>query len=184
MAYDSCLLKMEKKDLKIVLMGLPGSGKSTLGKEVAKTLELDFFDLDELIVKDVGCSINRLFATKGEEFFCQKESEMLRKILGAEGSFILSTGGGTPCYNQNITLINENGLSIFLDVPKHILKERLTKNRGCKRPMFRGLDDKAVFDKLDKLEQERSPYYNQAKIKLSGEAIPTELILSKIKAFL
>lgn len=174
---------MAQKHYKIVLVGLPGSGKSTLGKELARFYDFPFFDLDEVITTKLGCSISQLFSSKGEAYFREIESYILKEVLAREESFVLSTGGGTPCFHNNHRLINEQGISVYIDVPIDILIQRLGKNGGGRRPMFKGLEKNEISEKINNLLAERSPHYNQAKIKLSGENISTELIISKLESF-
>lgn len=177
------LLFMTPAHFKLVLVGLPGSGKSTLGKELAAFYNCPFFDLDEEIVTKMGQSISYLFSTLGEASFREIESNTLKDILLKDNSFVLSTGGGTPCFHNNHRLINEYGVSIYIDVPIHILAQRLGKNGGGKRPMFRDLSEDNIVDKISNLLSERSNYYHKAKIKLSGEDISTELVVSRIDSF-
>ncbi|HSJ67378.1 MAG TPA: shikimate kinase [Anditalea sp.] len=168
---------------KIVLMGLPGSGKSTLGKHLSLNLEYPFYDLDELIVEDIGCSIAQFFKETGEEQFRLLESRILQNTLLQEGSLVLSTGGGAPCFYNNINVINEYSTSIYIDVPTHVLVKRLMNNGGGQRPMFYKLPEEKVINKILSLKDARENFYNQAKIKLSGVDITTELILSELRRF-
>lgn len=168
---------------KIVLLGLPGSGKSTLGKHLSLNLQIPFYDLDELITREIGCSISQFFIDKGEEQFRLIESSVLQKALNFEDSLVLSTGGGAPCFHNNLDKINENSLSIYIDVPLQVLVKRLMKNGGGQRPMFFNLSEEEVLRKITALKDAREKFYDQAKIKLSGENISTELILSNINRF-
>jgi len=168
---------------KIVLMGLPGSGKSTLGKHLSLNLHLPFYDLDELIVSEIGCSISQFFKEKGEEQFRFIESKLLQHTLTLQNPLVLSTGGGAPCFHDNIELINNNSISIYIDVPVKTLVKRLVKNDGGLRPMFFNLTDEEVSTKMLTLKESREKFYNQAKIKLSGENISAELILSELRDF-
>jgi len=168
---------------KIVLLGLPGSGKSTLGKHVSLSLQYPFYDLDELITDHIGNSISLFFKEKGEEQFRLIESQRLQETLEREESFVLSTGGGAPCFYNNIDIINKHSLSIYIDVPVKVLVKRLLKNGGGQRPMFYNLSEEEVFNKIIALKDSRKKFYDQAKIKLSGENISTELIISALSEF-
>ncbi|WP_215226321.1 shikimate kinase [Echinicola shivajiensis] len=172
-----------KEHSKIILIGMPGSGKSTLGKILAKQLNFDFYDLDEEIVKSEGMEIPKIFLTKGEGYFRRLETRVLSAILDKEDSFLLSTGGGAPCYNDNLERINQKGISVYLEVGVNELLQRLTKNEADKRPMFQGLDTPEISQKLQDLLTEREEFYQKAKIKLSGDDITTEFLVSELMTY-
>jgi len=172
---------MEANRGKIVLIGLPGSGKSTLGKQLSLKLQCPFYDLDELIVEEIGYSIAQFFKEQGEASFRVLESQILKKILENRGEFILSTGGGAPCFHDNMEMINRYSTAIYIDVPIEVLVKRLMKNSGGQRPMFYGLSEAEVMGKITDLKSARENFYDQAKIKLSGSNITTELIISSIE---
>ncbi|WP_373494414.1 shikimate kinase [Aquiflexum sp.] len=169
--------------LKIVLVGMPGSGKSTFGKKLAQQLKFVFVDLDQVIEKETGKSIGKIFEEEGEGKFRDLESFYLEKSLGRIGGFILATGGGTPCFNDNMDLINRESVSIFLDVSLSELYLRLHKGQLGKRPLFAGLDEGEIILKLKNLQSERESYYRQAKIMLSGDDISTEHLISEIMTY-
>ncbi|GAB3646696.1 shikimate kinase [Echinicola sediminis] len=171
------------KHSKIVLVGMPGSGKSTLGKMSAKQLKFDFYDLDEEIVKEEGMEIPQIFMKKGEGYFRKLETKVLNQLLDRDSSFLLSTGGGAPCFNENMELINEKGISVFLEVSLSQILDRLTKAEAEKRPMFQGLDAGEIMLKLQNLMADRVGYYEKAKIKLSGDDISTEHLISELMSF-
>ncbi|AGA76437.1 shikimate kinase [Echinicola vietnamensis] len=168
---------------KIVLVGMPGSGKSTLGKTLAGQLGFDFYDLDEEIVKEEGRSIPAIFMENGEGYFRRTETRVIEKLLQIDSAFVLSTGGGAPCFNDNMTLINRHGISVFLNVSIEQLLLRLTKNEADKRPMFQGLDTGEIRLKLQDLLADREVYYEQSKIMLSGDDISTEHLISELMSF-
>src|SRR5689334_5487844 len=102
--------------MKIFLIGLPGSGKSTLGKDLADALLVDFVDLDVEIEKQENKIVQDIFREKGEDYFRQVESSVLKVWAASSKSFVMSTGGGAPCFYGGIDVINESGISIFLNV--------------------------------------------------------------------
>jgi shikimate kinase len=175
---------MEVNTGKIVLVGMPGSGKTTLGREVAKGLGFRFYDLDHLIEEKAGVRIATIFSEKGEGFFRKLESEVLLSTLQKEEAFILSTGGGAPCFNGNMDTINEYTLSVYLEVPLSELLSRLTGGQIQKRPLFYGLETGEIVLKLKSMYELRHPFYEMAKIKLSGEDISAELLIGEWMAFL
>lgn len=169
---------------KIILVGLPGSGKSTIGKELANQLGFPFYDLDDLIEEKEGMSIADIFNKKGEEFFRELESKVLQENLRGKEAFILATGGGAPCFHDNMEKINQFAISIFLDVPLPQILARLTQGEIELRPLFHGLDIGEIRRKLKNLYTSRLQYYKQSKIKLSGEDISTELLMSELLSFI
>ncbi|SEJ37021.1 shikimate kinase [Cyclobacterium xiamenense] len=163
---------------KIVLVGMPGSGKSTLGRVLAGKLNFPFYDLDDLIEEKEGKKIARIFAEKGEGYFRKLESSVLSERLAGGEAFVLATGGGAPCYNENMQRINSKGVSVFLDVPLNHILQRLTQTALDIRPLFSGMDTSEIILKLKNMYVERSPFYEQAKIKLRGEDISPELVIA------
>ena len=105
------------KQLKVVLVGLPGSGKSTFGRQLAKEMGFPFLDLDQLIEERYQLKISDIFSIHGEGTFREWESLVLQDTLKQDRAYILASGGGTPCFNDNMDLINSQGISVYLDVP-------------------------------------------------------------------
>ncbi|SMD46341.1 shikimate kinase [Aquiflexum balticum DSM 16537] len=169
--------------MKIVLVGMPGSGKSTFGMQLARQLNFVFFDLDKIIEEETGKSISYIFEHDGEGKFRELETIYLEKYLGGIEGFVLATGGGTPCFNDNMELINKKSISVFLDVSLEEIYKRIPKNQSGKRPMFSGLDEGEIILKLKNLHADRERYYRQAKIIISGEDISTEHLMSELMTF-
>jgi shikimate kinase len=165
------------KNLKVVLVGLPGSGKSTFGRQLAQELGFPFLDLDHQIEEKYQSKIPEIFSSHGEGQFREWESETLSELLDRDSSFVLASGGGAPCFNDNMDLINSKAISVYLDVPLESISHRLQVSRIQNRPMFQGLDQGEIILKLKSLLVTRELFYNQAKIKLSGEDFSTELLM-------
>jgi shikimate kinase len=172
-----------KTPLKIVLVGMPGSGKSTFGKLIAKELNFDFIDLDHLIEKETGKKIKDIFVSEGEGKFRELETFYLQKTLDRRDGILLSTGGGTPCFNDNMEVINQKGVSVYLDVSLDEINKRLLKDQTGKRPMFAGMDAGEITLKLKNLLLQREPYYLMSKIMLSGDDISTEHLMSALMGY-
>ena len=152
--------------MKIVLLGYMGCGKSTIGKILSKKMNLPFVDLDDYIVEKENLSIKSIFNDKGEIFFRKIENLYLKEFLTNNDNFILSLGGGTPCYANNMEVLkNENVLSIYLKANISTLVKRLIKNR-FKRPLIANLALETIPDFIGKHLFERQFYYEQAKFKI------------------
>ena len=119
---------------KFIIVGMPGSGKSTMAKYLCSKTSLTFYDLDREIENNEGKKIKEIFRDKGENYFRKVESIVLKKIIKEKRNFILATGGGTPCFNDNMKIINKYGISIFLNTSIDVLEERISRNK--KRPLF------------------------------------------------
>lgn len=148
---------------KIFLIGLPGSGKSTLGKQVAHHLHTRFIDLDTAIEVSQGRSVPDIFNANGEAHFRVLENQMLTACIHNQPDFVMATGGGTPCFYNNMPIMNNAGTTIFLDIPIVELVQRLeATNQG--RPLLAGTNPDQLLEKLRSLYETRLPYYQQAKI--------------------
>jgi shikimate kinase len=169
-----------KKTLKVVLVGLPGSGKSTFGRQLAEHLKFPFLDLDLLVELKTQSKISEIFSIHGEGKFREIETQVLEEVLTNEESFVLATGGGAPCFNDNMELINLKSVSVYLDVPMISISNRIRSSKVQNRPMFQGLDQGEITLKLKNLLSQREIFYNQAKIKLSGDDFSTELLMYEL----
>lgn len=162
----------------IFLIGMPGAGKSTLGKDVAKKLGWGFLDLDEYIEKTEKLSIRDIFDTYGEDHFREIEKEKLHSLLNLSGDLVISCGGGTPCFFDNMRLMNDTGITIFLDVSVETIMTRLQHNTD--RPLL----DFNPADKLNDLYKNRLSFYRQAAIHLSEKAINADRLLLLLRKYL
>jgi len=148
----------------IVLSGYMGSGKSVIGKELARKLNYSFVDLDEEIEKNQGMKIPEIFSSKGEIYFRKIEIEVLKSCLKLEENTILALGGGTPCYGQNLEMIKKNPDTrlIYLKVDLKTLTARLFPEKNH-RPLISNIKNKEQLDDfLRKHLFERQFYYMQS----------------------
>ena len=162
---------------KIVLVGYMGSGKSEIGKLLSKSSQIPFSDLDNLIENELSKTINQIFLEKGEVFFRKKEHEVFTAKMNSEDSFILSLGGGTPCFaNNHLLLQKENVDSVYLKASIATLVERLEPNKSS-RPLLKDLSEEEMTEYIAKHLFERSFYYNQCKhiIVVDGKT-PSEIV--------
>ena len=123
---------------------MPGSGKSSWGKKLANALQYSFVDLDKLIEQREELSIEEIFNEKGEEYFRNLEHKYLLETV-VMNHVVISCGGGTPCYHNNMDLINANGISFYLNGAIGLLVDRIL-NSKMRRPMFLGIE-KAEIEK-------------------------------------
>lgn len=158
---------------------MPGSGKSTLGKDLASILQFHFVDLDTEIESGAGTTIARIFQERGEEEFRELERDELARWLTQEDNFIMATGGGTPCFHDNLSRMNAAGLTVFVDVPLKVLAQRLKHDPEGKRPLL-GDKPEAVSDKLASLLAKRRDVYGHAQLRVDGLK-PVEYLASLIR---
>ncbi len=149
------------------------SGKTTLGKKLARALNYRFIDLDKLIEKDQGMEISAIFAQKGEDYFREVETRILKDTATQQG-IVLASGGGTPCFFDNMKVIKEMGVSIFLDVPAEDLARRIENHGKDDRPILSGAT--SLVDTLRSRITDRIPYYSQADFTLKGEIDVSHLL--------
>jgi shikimate kinase len=166
---------------KIFLVGMMGSGKSFWTKYLSKKLKIGGYDLDYLIETNEEKTIAEIFEEDGEEYFRKQESKIL-KWFKEKKSFVLGTGGGTPCYHDNMEWMNKNGVTIFIDPPIKQLVERLIPEKSH-RPLICNLSDDALVQFLTQKRLERLSQYEQSKIKLSGDDISEQHFLKIIKDY-
>ena len=165
----------------IALIGYMGSGKSTIGKALSKSLELPFVDLDEQIEIEANASIPEIFDTQGPIHFRKLESQMLRKVLEEGTGMVLSLGGGTPCYSNNMKLLKESrSISVYLKLTIGELERRLLTEKQH-RPLIRDLDNDGLAEFIGKHLFERSPFYNQADMIVECDNKTVEAIVAQIQ---
>ena len=139
-----------------------GSGKSTLGRALATAKNISFVDLDVYIAEREKCSVPDIFKNKGEIYFRKKEALYLQEVLQKEEDMVLSLGGGTPCFGNNMQLIQAAGaVSIYLKYQPKTLAKRLIKEKPH-RPLLSEINDADLEDFIRKHLFERNPFYMQA----------------------
>jgi shikimate kinase len=151
---------------KIFLIGFMGSGKSTAGRKLATQLNWSFIDLDEKIEKMEGMKISDIFSHKGEPYFRELETKALKE-LKSETNAVISTGGGTPCFGDNMDFMLGSGLTIYLKMTPASLKNRLAKSSEG-RPLLREIDRKDLQRFIAGKLAEREKWYSRAEIVIDG----------------
>ncbi|HEX7366850.1 MAG TPA: shikimate kinase [Pelobium sp.] len=165
---------------KIFLIGFMGCGKSKLGKAVASKLQLPFLDLDDLVEAKNQMSIPEMFSAFGEQGFRELEKQTLQEAAIANDA-IIATGGGAPCFFDNMEWMNNNGLTIFIDTPVKVLADRLI-NARVERPLVKGKSYEELVDFIEMKLQERRPFYKQAQIILKGVDLSADDLIEALKS--
>lgn len=158
----------------IFLLGFMGSGKSHWGRLWAAAHNFNFIDIDEELEKQEQKTVAAIFETRGEDYFRQKETILLRSLT-AQSNSIVSCGGGTPCFFDNMAWMNKNGLTIFLEATTQFILKNI-KNEKDKRPLIKDKDDAEILFFIDQKLKERQPYYSKAKIILQAEDLNIDSI--------
>lgn len=165
--------------MRIFLIGYMCSGKTTLGKKLASRLGLSYLDMDRYIEEKEGRSVSEIFSSLGEEEFRRIESDALREII-KEDNLVVSTGGGTPVYNNNMDIIKRSGLSIYLKIsPQSIIYRHQRTNSP--RPLLSGLNPLELKEYIEDSLSKREVYYNQADIVIKGESLSIDDLLMLIE---
>ena len=168
--------------MKIILIGYMGSGKSSVGRQLAASLNYKFIDLDQAIAQETGSSISDLFATKGEVYFRKMERKLLAKILTDSSNLVLALGGGTPCYGDMIQFLKSvASTTVYLKTSNEELTRRLFNERQ-QRPLIAHLNTELLLnDFIKKHLFERSYFYNQSDLKVATDYRSVETIVEEIK---
>ncbi|MEO8932932.1 MAG: shikimate kinase [Xanthomarina sp.] len=164
--------------MKIILIGYMASGKSLIGRELAKVLNCEFLDLDNFIEEKESKTISKIFLEKGEIFFRKIENSYLKEVLSSKKKIVLSLGGGTPCFSNNLKLIleSEDVQSIFLNVPINELAKRLMLDK-TNRPLVEYVtNENDMLEYVGKHIFERLAFYNQATFKIDANKAKEEVV--------
>jgi len=169
--------------MKLVCLGYMGCGKSTIGKQIASKLKLKFVDLDAYIEMKEAATVKEIFDTKGEIYFRKIETLYLSELMSDTEHDIISLGGGTPCFGENMDIINMNSTSVYLRATIPTLFERLKKEQST-RPLIQTIG-------LDKLEEfigkhlfERGFFYNRAEKTIAVDNKSIDTIVLEIIEYL
>jgi shikimate kinase len=167
--------------MKICLLGYMGSGKSTLGKKLAKRMDLEFIDLDQFIESDKGQTITDIFSTMGEGGFRKVEKEALASCLDKD-NVLLSLGGGTPCYSGNMDSIKSNSISVYLDLSPKALQSRLIQGKFS-RPLIANLNDMEMLSFIEDHLGERLVHYKRADIHFQPFKQDVDELIEEIQSY-
>lgn len=166
-----------------VLIGLPGSGKSTIGRALIELLpEYQFVDTDAEIERRQGTSVPVIFSEFGEAFFRAQEHEVIQVLLGNKRKSIVATGGGLPCFHDNMEVINEKAISIYINPDDAELVKRLQGSNRSQRPMLLNKSDSEILSFVQAKRQEREPFYKRAHLTISGNNLKAQDILNALNS--
>ena len=155
--------------IRIFLIGYMGAGKTTLGKAFARAMELTFVDLDWYIEERYHKTVSQIFAERGEDGFRELEKRMLHEASDFE-NVVISVGGGTPCFFDNMDYMNQVGETVFLDVDNQVLFRRL-KVAKQQRPLLANKTDEELMAFIQEALEKRLPHYTKAKHVFNGELL-------------
>jgi shikimate kinase len=157
---------------RIFLIGFMGSGKSTLGAQLARRLGYQFVDMDHLIEETSGMSISEIFSEHGEEVFRKWEHDILLEVCRRE-KLVVSTGGGAPCHSKIMDFMNANGTTIYLKLTPEALRDRLIQSK-TERPLIKGKSKPELLEFITGLLEQREKFYEQATHSVNGISLGSE----------
>lgn len=158
----------------VYIVGFMGSGKSTAGRKLALSLGWKFIDLDKKIEEFAGKAIPDIFKQDGESHFRKIESEMLQKV-GSLAEAIVSTGGGTPCHDDNMEYMISTGLTVYLKMTPEQLTRRLLDSSG-ERPLIKNIPDEHLETFIEKMLAIREKWYSRASLIIDGMSVDYSLL--------
>lgn len=163
--------------MRIFLVGFMGSGKTTMGRKLAGYLGYLFIDLDKILEDEAGMSIAEFFKRNGEEAFREFERRMLQSSTFNDNT-VIATGGGAPCFFDNMEWMNKNGATVYLMVPPKGLVDRL--KHSTDRPLIKGLNEEEMLKFISGKLEEREPFYKQATYVVNGIGLTAEKLAKNI----
>lgn len=155
------------KTMRVFLIGFMGAGKSYWGARLATLLRVAFFDTDQVIAQQLGLSIADIFRLRGEEYFRRQETLLLQEKLSRQRQFICATGGGMPVYKDNLAIMQNLGITVFLDCSPEVLWSRIRHSIHGRPLLARENLQSWIAAEL----QTRYPYYQQADYILQADRL-------------
>lgn len=163
--------------MRIYLVGMPGSGKTTLAEELSSLTKLPFFDLDHKLEEKEGRSIPEIFSENGEDYFRKVENEVVHSFL--PDNAILATGGGAPCFFDNMDFMLSNGKTVFVDVHEDELIERVWSQHGS-RPLLAQEGKEEMYNAIKEKRNNRLPFYKKAEYIIEADKKTPKEIANEI----
>ena len=172
-----------QRGMLIFLVGFMGSGKTTLGRPLATRLNYDFIDLDRAIETGEGRTISEIFATDGEAHFRALERKYLEEVIAQHKKAVISTGGGTPCFNENMPFMNAHGVTVYLKIAPRMLANRLLAAK-VRRPLVEGKSPEELLRYIEETLTERETYYGQANVVVGNPSRDVSQLLMILEPYL
>lgn len=166
--------------MRIFLIGYMGCGKSTLGRKLAAILNLAFIDLDTFLEEKYFRTIPQIFAQEGEAGFRKKEQKVLHEVVAFD-NIVVATGGGAPCFFDNMEVMNRSGYCFFLDVDTSSLVKRLIHAK-TERPIIKGKSAEELHVFIEEMMLKRRPFYEKARYIVKGGEIKPEQVLQLLES--
>lgn len=164
----------------LFLVGYAGSGKSSLGRRLARAVGCRFVDTDKLVEQQVGASIADIFYYEGEEYFRRSEREALESLASLSDDVVVATGGGMPTWSDNMAWMKAHGTTIYISRSCEQIISRLTDYGREKRPMFRGKSDEELLLFMRQQMAEREGFYAQASLRVECDAMSDDAAVDYI----
>ncbi len=165
--------------MRIYLIGYMGCGKSSLGRRLSAFMSIQFVDMDHYIEERNCKTVPQIFEEEGEEAFRMKERKALEELSEFE-NIIIATGGGAPCFFDNMDLMNRTGKTIFMNIDPKILAERLLKSK-TERPLIKGKSKEELVTFIDETLKKRNEFYRKAQVQITEPDIDLEKIFELIR---
>lgn len=160
-----------------------GSGKTTHGKRLARLLKRRFIDLDKEIETAQQKDISQIFGEQGEDAFRKLETVQLQQVIASSNSAVISLGGGTPCFNNNLTLILAHGILVYIKMDDKALYQRVVRSKKS-RPLLQNKSREELVDYIRELMEKREPFYRQAQLTFNGINLKTEDMAQSLQTYL
>ena len=164
---------------RIFLIGFMGSGKSTHGKKLARKIAYNYIDMDHLIEETAEMTIPAIFKEHGEEVFRKWEHDILLELCKRD-RLVVSTGGGAPCHGEMMHIMNEQGTTVYIQLPPEALRDRLLHS-PTERPLIKGKSETELLEFISILLAEREHYYTQAMHSINGINLQFEDLIALLE---
>ena len=166
----------------IFLTGFMGCGKTSNGSKLAKLLKVNFTDLDYYIEQQQKITISSLFENFGETAFRRIEQACLKELIDTKKKSVIALGGGTICFENNLEIIKNAGLLVYIELPAITLQQRL-ENSKIKRPLLKNLSGQELLNYIAIKLAQREPFYNASHLKISGLNLTSQVLQQKISEY-
>lgn len=170
--------------MKLFLVGYMGCGKSSLGKKIAKAMGIRFIDTDAEVESREGATIADIFHYEGEEYFRKSERYIIEELAASDEDMVISTGGGVPLWEDNMEVMNQSGVTLYLKRTAEQIASRLSPHGREKRPKLRGLNDEELVAFMRENMAQREPYYCKATLTIDCTPMSDAELVTMIKKYI